>query len=494
VWNLPSDDRHIASIIERREYEVLEKEIRNRLTNEDWEDILNQIEDIAGKEEAVIGWGIPLREGIIRDAITHLLDIHDFEGLDGNFLSHFRSLDGRTLQSIRKDANILASQLLERQVKNRNTFFVNVEKLSDTNLVLLIPIILDARKQEIDDLEITPSFDQIYSSYYGFRILTHSGLGEDIVTSSDRSFKAFEELASQMGKELSVNQEDLHFSKNAFGKVSEYTRNLLWNLLNLCIAGYHRQVPAAVALGDIGDSRALDTLHLKLETSQDRRVRIEIISAIGRIGHPDSFELLHRLMEGYDPIRPNPHYRLNQDQRAAAIAIGGIRHPQVDILLRNAAEDDSFPIAAYGHTRNVKFIDLIVQRIAATRSKYRTDIITHLEALKALGPEGAMMVKERYCNGILHERKLVSGAIRLLGSISDFVWTSEHRSQILKTLTPASGIEDIVRAIAEDKQLRNDQEIKSTIQRMLANDEQTPSITRLRKATKLLKMDDDDLA
>ncbi len=486
-------DNRLASMIERREYAHLAEEINQRLESGSWVNVIDVIERISKMPEAVVGWGIPLRRGIIRDALYEVLELSPMRGLDADFLELFRDLDGCSLNALRTDAQQVGTNRLREQIRDGNTYFLNTLAMEDSDLVVLVPEVVEARRRQVLDLEHSVRLEDVYSTYYGFMLLTYGSLTKDIAGISDAALDTFEDLASQLGKQLIIGRERLVSWNTAFGQVSEYTREFLWSLLNLCIANYNGQVRAASALGHLGDSRAMDLLHLRLESATDRRTRLAIITALGRIGHPESFRVLHRIMMGDNQGHEHLHYRWSQDQRAAAMAIGGIRNPKAEELLRENRNNPSYPIEAFGLSRNPEYIDVILSRIRNSRSRHRSEVISQLEALKSLGPEGVEIVSGLYQRHLM-ERGNMSGIIRLMGSISGFQWRETEIVAIAASLDGESGTEDILRAVLEDRELHSDSRIRHSIQLLIKRNAQTPSQTRLRGIIRDSGFDVDQLA
>ncbi len=486
-------DNRLASIIERREYSHLEEEVSQRLESGTWADIVDAIQRISKMPEAVVGWGIPLRKGIIRDALYEVLELSPMRGLDADFLELFRNLDGSALNALRIDAKEVGVNRLREQIRGGNTFFLDTSEMQDSDLVVLVPDVVEARRKQVLDLEQSVSINDVHSTYYGFMLLTYGSIAKDIGRMPDAALDKFENLASELGKHVTIGCEHQVYSNVTFGQVSEYTREFLWSLLNLCIANYNGQVIAATALEHFGDSRAIDLLHLRLESARDRRVRLAIISALGGIGHPESFQILHRIMTGSDQKHEHLHYRWSQDRRAAATAIGGIRNPEAEGILRENRNNPSYPIEAFGLSRNLEYTDVILSRIKNSRSKHRSEVISQLEALKSLGPKGVEIVSNLYQRH-LTEQGNMSGIIRLMGSISGFRWRNTEIETIAASLDGESGTEDILRAVLEDSKLNSDSRIRRSVQLLVKRDAQTPSQTRLRRIVMDSGFDVDQLA
>ena len=234
-------------------------------------------------------------EGVIRDLVIDYLDLGLFNGLDGDLLEVFSGIGGNSLEESRRDAYQVGIERLKNQVRKGNTFFFDVTKMRDApELGAIVATILDARTKQVLTLEKSPPLADVYSTYYGFKILTVGSLGEDAAGFTDPALQKFSELAFQIGREVQLDHRQLKYSKQAFGRVTDYTRNLLWNILSVCASGINRRTRAIRELGALRDSRALGILHLKLTSTRDIKTQTEILGALGQIGHTASILVLER--------------------------------------------------------------------------------------------------------------------------------------------------------------------------------------------------------
>ncbi|MCK4849601.1 MAG: hypothetical protein KAT16_11270, partial [Candidatus Heimdallarchaeota archaeon] len=111
------EDEALARIIELRQHSKFNEIVGNILENGSWAGLLNQIKRIEEKPEAVSGWEMPLRAGVIRDALIDLLSLQRLNGLDGNLLEIFNKLDADNLEELRLHAETHTHQLLETQIR-----------------------------------------------------------------------------------------------------------------------------------------------------------------------------------------------------------------------------------------------------------------------------------------------------------------------------------------------------------------------------------------
>jgi len=456
-----TDDERLTRLLELRKYKELTTLIEDILENEGWSEFISQVRRISIKSEAVPGWEIPLRTGIIRDAFTSILDLQLVKGLDGDFLRIFEGLNAGTLQELRAQAMDCSITVLREQVRKGNTFFLVTEPLADTPYSVLIPDVLQIRSRQINTLEEKPAFSELYSTYYGFTILTSGGVSRDQSGATSESIREIEILARQLGSDKKVTRRQIKHSPSVFGRVSEHTRNLLWNLLSLCIGGIHNQKSAAKTLGQLGDSRATEIMHLKLDRTEDDGIAAEVIRGLGNIGDPNSFSCIRDLYGSRS-------YGYNRRMKAARSAIGGIRHPAVLELLAEGSPGywgfDLEKIEALGYTRNPEFIPALVQQLTSGRKgDNREKKLRSFRSLKQIGSEGLEKLREHY-EDILKVDGYLEEAVSLLGSIPDFKWTSSMIDVVTEGLS-MDNHEKLISAVQLDSQLMGNPRIQTAMKR-----------------------------
>ena len=203
----------------------------------------------------------------------------------------------RTLPNFEKEAKRVALIHLEEQVMKGNTFFLNIEELSKVDTLKgLVPLILLVRQKQILNLSETPTLGEVYSTYYGFQVVTKGSVEYSLPGVSDQAQQQLVKLMSDFGKSLRLSHRQVRLTRNAFGRVSEYTRQLLWNLLITCAGGKKSEADAIRELGEFRDSRSTEILHLKLKSSSEERIQRRIIQALGAIGHPASLPVLNEFL------------------------------------------------------------------------------------------------------------------------------------------------------------------------------------------------------
>ncbi|MDF1537667.1 MAG: hypothetical protein P1Q69_02050, partial [Candidatus Thorarchaeota archaeon] len=123
-----------------------------------------------------------ISEGTIRNFIIEYLGLHLLNGLDGNLIGMFRGIQGSTRRKLKQEAFNVAMQYISKQVKEENTFFIDVDRMSETpELVKLVPDIIEVRNRQILNLVEHPSLMDVCSTYYGFKIITTGTYGRYIL-------------------------------------------------------------------------------------------------------------------------------------------------------------------------------------------------------------------------------------------------------------------------------------------------------------------------
>ncbi len=236
-----------------------------------------------------------MTRGMVRDAIVELLHLHLLQGLDGDLTILFDDLSSQTVDDLQQEALPVAVRTMRDQIRKGNTFFLDVTKMADIPiLAVLIPKIFEVRERQILRLEDSPPLTDVYSTYYGFMILTQGSIGTDESGAAGKAVDGFTDLAIQFGKNLAINPRQLKYSKTAFGRVSGDMRDLLWNMLCASAAGRNRRKQSIKYLGSLRDSRALQVLHPLLLNTSNEKVKRHILEAVGSIRHASSYEVIQK--------------------------------------------------------------------------------------------------------------------------------------------------------------------------------------------------------
>jgi hypothetical protein len=277
----------LAGLLELRDYALLEEYISTYLKDHDWNSVVALLGNARYVDLSLTGrhsGEIAVREGVLDDGVINLLGLNMFYGLDVEFLSAFSNLSGTTLEEIRAQARERAKELLSAQLKRGITFFLNIESMEGTDLSVFIAPILNARKREVERLESHPPLSDVYSTSYGFNLLTIGGLTYGcqtreiqprVVTVLRFTFRTkgrlavtyggvppevqsgLVEILGEIGSVKSLSTKQLKYSPLAFRGCSPQLKRLLWDLLRFSVGGEKSRREARERLIGAGDARAL---------------------------------------------------------------------------------------------------------------------------------------------------------------------------------------------------------------------------------------------
>ncbi|MHA2179359.1 MAG: hypothetical protein ACXAAK_13515, partial [Candidatus Thorarchaeota archaeon] len=256
----------LGSMFEIRHPEMCDV-INSHLENHSWFSVIMALKRCRASEAIVPGWDIHLREGTLRRGLMTYLGLEDFVGLDVDFLTAFADIDGDSEAELVHSAGEMAMTLLSEQVKRGNTFFMDVGGMKENEFALLVPDIIESRIREVERLCANPNLYEVYSTYYGFKILTtdvnmeKAGVPEDLK-------KNLIGILQEVGGVEEIRSKQLKFSPMAFRKCSPHQTALLWNMLRLARGGSKYKLKALKKLGDLGDTRAVDIIHSIIDSRQ----------------------------------------------------------------------------------------------------------------------------------------------------------------------------------------------------------------------------------
>ena len=280
--------QQIQKGVVNRDYRTINDTLDRCLYDASWQEIMEHL-----REES--DYDSMLTRGVIRDAIIEILDLRLLQGLDGDLTRMLEGLKGENLVELREEALPLAVSYMEKQIRQGNTFFLDPTAMSEHGeLARLVPKILEVREKQILRLEPNPPLSDVYSTYYGFNILTQGSLKSDTAGATLEATQGFNDLAVQFGRELEVKNIQLKYTKTAFGRLSEELRSLLWNILCVCVAGKNNRIRAIKELGELRNSRALDILHARLFSTEHEPTKRAILEALKKISHPSSWHVLEK--------------------------------------------------------------------------------------------------------------------------------------------------------------------------------------------------------
>ena len=359
--------------LEMRKYSAFEGIVEEFLEKSSWNDFLDKMEEVQNVQERNRQWQIS--SGKLRDGIIELLQIQDMKGIDTDLVEAFRHIDGNKLEDIRKGVRKHSISLLREQIRAGNTFFIDTNAIKETELTVLIPGILEARTQEIQDLEPKPPLSDVYSTYYGFSILTSGGIVADMGGVPADTRAQLLGVMQQIGNVENISAKQLKFSYLSFRNCSDNLKTILWNLLKMCIGGTKSQKAGIEVLGNIGDSRGLELMNLKLENVQDKKLKETLFESLGKIGSPQSYEAIISQMEG----------GRNLD---AVKALGSIRDTRVKHVLKEYSNryywrDQESYLEALGNTRDPDWLPYLYEQQKRRRRSKSTTAQTAIRKIEA---------------------------------------------------------------------------------------------------------------
>jgi hypothetical protein len=366
----------LGHYLEMRNYPAFEKTVENFLKRDSWEELLVTLREVRAAEVLAPGWEYPLGPGKMRDGMIELLRLREMQGLDFDFLHVLTDIDGNNLDEIRKAARKHCISLLRDQIRGGNTFFIDAEAMKETDLTILIPGIIEARIKEVEALTSKPPLSEVYSTYYGFSILTSGGLSADWGGIPPETKSQLNEVMQDLGNVENISAKQLKFSYLSFSNCSDYLKTLLWNLLKMCIGGIKSQRAGIEFLGGLGDSRALHLMHQKLENVQDRKIKEALFHNIGSIGSSESFDTIYGKTDG----------GANLD---AVKALGLIRDSRIMNVLRQYMGRFRYIgrpeyLVAFGNTRDDSWLSFLYQQ-RGRRARLRNasiDAIRKIEGVR----------------------------------------------------------------------------------------------------------------
>jgi hypothetical protein len=387
----------IVNLATRRQYPELEKQADKFIRTEGWNRLLQRIKFVRS-------------DGKARDAVVALLQLEAIGGTDSNVFDEFASLEGDSLHQVRANVVEHAMRLLKEQIENRHTYFLDIEAMTMSPYVILVKDVIEARKQELEQLEGAPSRIDVLGTYYGFQILMTDGskphetqsnagyyrwrrrtwLDEKITENAANAVKS---LTAELAEEVDMDKRYRTLGSSPVFKkrCTKATADILANAVRLALY----KVPgnrstAARSLGRTEDSRTLPFLHHRLPLEQNRKVRIAIAEALGKVGHESSIDVLSEQV--------NPHGRyLSKEGIAMLGALGGIYSPRCrEILIEWLKHDGNTTkaavIQALSHHKPQGLIDLISPYLV---HKSRPVARASVMALTDLGSEGEEAIKAK---------------------------------------------------------------------------------------------------
>ncbi|MHA2359750.1 MAG: HEAT repeat domain-containing protein [Candidatus Thorarchaeota archaeon] len=386
-----------AKLVNRRQYSDLEIRAKEYIETDDWKKFLSHIKRTDSKGKA-------------RDALVSLLKMEAVGGTDSDIFKEFSSLEGNTLTQVRANAIEHTMEILEEQIENKHTYFLDIEAMTMTPYVVLVKEVIEARKRELEQLEKSPSRIEVLRTFYGFSILMIEGsktssaqtnrygyrywrrstwLDENLTESA---VSAVRQLTGEFAEAVDMDKRyrTLGSSRIFKERCTKTTADILADAVRLTLY----KVPgnrsrAARNLGETGDSRTLSFLHHRLSVEENRNVRISIAGALGRVGHVSSIATLKErgaLRGRY----------LSKEGEAAVRAIGGIYSPQcietlIDLLRDGNNSVKAASIYALSKQGAPRVVELIAPYLV---NKSRPVVRASVLALTDLGRKGHAAIRK----------------------------------------------------------------------------------------------------
>jgi hypothetical protein len=387
----------IPVLATRRQYTELEKRADKHIGTEGWDDLLRLLQHARSSGKA-------------RDAVVRLLQLESLGGTDSDVFKEFASLEGDSLRQVRANAIDRVMGKLEEQIESKHTYFLDIEAMTMTPYVILVKEVIEARKRELDQLEGTPSRIDVLGTYYGFQILMTDGskphetptttgyyrwrrrtwLDEKI---TENAANAVKRLTGELADEVDMDKtyRTLGSSRVFKKKCTKTTVDILANAVRLALyKAPGNRGTAARALGRTEDSRALSFLHHRLPLEQNRRVRIAITDALGRVGHESSIDNLKERI-----VIQNR--RMSKEGEATIKALGGIYAPQcretlLELLRTGGNNTRAAVIQALSKQGSDGLVELISPYLVdKSRPVARASVLTLVE----LGTKGEAAIRTK---------------------------------------------------------------------------------------------------
>jgi hypothetical protein len=211
-------------------YDELDEYAERCIRDKSWNVLLSRIKQVRDKGATIDTSRkevVPL--GRVRDALTHILGLEATYGIDTDMMETFKDLKPNSLKNLRSLVIPIAIENLQEQIRNNNTFFMDIEKMATTAFAILVQDIVQSRNAEVLSIGSNPSVEQVLSSYYGYSILT---LGTSVQRQyrweAPEAVEAIKELAKSLGTTVQFIQMKPKISpQKVFHNCSEQTATLL---------------------------------------------------------------------------------------------------------------------------------------------------------------------------------------------------------------------------------------------------------------------------
>jgi hypothetical protein len=355
---------HFQNLIHIRDYNGIARMVDQHLKKKSWREMC----DIFERQTRAYG-AMP---GRLRDAVFHVLDLDDLVGLDVSPWWHFRNLEGHSVQELREEVKPVALESLRVQVSKWNTFFLDTESLAGTPYSMILPDIIKARDEELRSLGTRPRIDRFFNTYYGFELAAAGTIGIESREGMDHDVaRRIEETMSRLGIEIELPTQLVRIKLRHRSNLSTVLTKLISHGIRMFTYAHSAQLKSIRIIGQIGDSRAVQLLHLKLNRSIDTRVQKAVIDSLGRIGAPDSLEILSGFL--------GKKYLSN----SAVRAIGLVRDAAalrriIEIATSGAIKSKRVAVDALGNRASKDAINALIRLFPIAHESLKNEILRAL--------------------------------------------------------------------------------------------------------------------
>lgn len=281
-------DEHILNAARWRRYDFLDRLVEQEIAQWGWLSV----------KKIFLVRDHKIARPRIRDAVLHLLGLHSVGGIDTDYESLLENddVDGESLAEVRTSCLDIADEILQEMIQKMNTYLLDIDAMSSGPFAVLIPDILDARKEEILDLPSECTVRDMVGTAYGYSVLTRCG---SLTSNRQEGFKrmkeAMSEIIDEIGAEITIKRTPLQLGDtiSGFENCTSNTRDILWHILRmLTYRGKQAVRKSATFVRDHADSRFLPWLHRYLSDTKLYYTAVKIMNALEMIGHPSSAEYL----------------------------------------------------------------------------------------------------------------------------------------------------------------------------------------------------------
>ena len=291
-----------------------------------------------------------IRPDVMMAAVLHACGMQDVGDTDAHPVEVLSPLETSSGQDVFTAVREGTVHSLAKQVERRNTFFIDVEGLGNSEAAILLPIVVDGRACEIRDLcGRNAGLEDLASTYYGFQILTTGGREQKIAPNLRGLLRC---VGLDSEDWLEINRHPLNPQKVVFDNVSFGLSEVLRSVLVLRVGNSAERAAAATQLGELGDTRAESYL---LQATQDEYswVRLAAVTALGQIRILRSPQGVSEVVKDFDEGTRNGVLE-------SAVLIGrSVVLPLLEVLehYEGISPSEAVHLAEKAHTRSIDNLD-----------------------------------------------------------------------------------------------------------------------------------------